>query len=449
MENEKSKNSSQLKQPGMSHDLTNDIVRAKESALTEAHVPHQEMDPVKYDKNQDENNNKSDNEKEKQESEKVNTSNKHNPVKVNSLAALIEHIKMETAKSKSAQNATVSKVETDKKIEVKEKQGRNSPPADEPIARCPTPLQPGSYWYSKQFSPVAEKELPNTSSQEVRNVLATLTTQAHDKSSETRKSIESEPQMKSEEISIEESSESSQSYSTDTLTETSDDKQNTADSTLEEMQPAPKHDSKDSEKEVTHQQENIDKSNNNNDVVEVNEKFTNDTKECEAGEGNGADNNTNSESHDSLVVKNEFDNVDKAGVDGDHIEIRPNEFIKEVAEAVVEAELDDQLTEISPSEFIKNDSEDKQTHHSSDDCISSECMCYEAIFRQDHPLETSSLKSDTSFGTDSPSASPRKQRTKRHSSHSTGSLSDGSLHSPSRPSPRRCRIAAKFEQPLN
>ena len=394
---------------------------------------------------QDERNAKYQEENEHEDSEVKNSGNK---VRVNSLSALIEHIKMENAKAKGEQYIPPKQTEEVKEIDKIEEKKNVELEEKESVARCPTPLQPGSYWYSKQFNNRPEQELPNSSSQEVRNVLASLTSKAVENKAKTSETdvAEVEHVVKTEEVSVEEGSEISQSYSTDTLAESSDDKVKTVDgsSTLEDIRLAEISESKtkDDKENLDEKQENKD---NENILEEANEFRDNenetDTEKLNEGDIDNLEQIT--EYQDEIVVA-EHDTENRAGM-----EIKPNEFIKEEEDEDAIAEIDDQLTEISPCEFIKTEDRRKPTEHSSHECVANDCMCYEAIFRQDHPLETSSLKSDTSFGTDSPAVSPKKQPRKRHGSQSTSSLSDGSVNSPSRPSPRRCRIAAKFESPLN
>lgn len=371
-----------------------------------------------------------------QEADEIKT-NKNKTVKVNSLSALIEHIKMENAKSKGEQYTSPRRVEDIKKSDENEENNETNSAQneelEEPIARCPTPLQPGSYWYSKQFTKTPEKELPNSSPQEVRNVLASLTSKAPGNQWKTSKAniFEAEPQAKLEEVSVEESSEASHSYSTDSLTETSDDKTKTIESssTLEDIQPNDIYELK-AEYDAKLHNKKPEINNNNDEEVSAEIK----------GYKNKSENET-----EKLTDSKTGSIADKGT---ENMEIVSNEFISEGADEDIELEIGNQMIEISPSDFIKSGSEKKQAVHSSEECVASDCMCYEAIFRQDHPLETSSLKSDNSFGTDSPAVSPKKQPRRRHSSQNTSSLSDGSVNSPSRPSPRRCRIAAKFEQPL-
>ena len=381
-------------------------------------------------------------------------------VKVNSLSELIEKLKQENAESEKEQNSAPTKATTsNKQLERTEHEKQETSPGDnaEPIARCPTPLLPGSYWYAKQFGTSPEKELPSTSTQEVRNVLAALTSKVPSKTSQESKldDTEAEPPLKSEEISADESSETSQSYSTDTLTEGSDDKLKSGDKsgTLEDARSDAEVFEIQANSEVTIQSESAEINTRGTfeditNITEVNLHEMND--ETNADMQNVDEPNKGIlENSNQLSSKNELDTNNVGDTDDNLTEISTNDFIQAEEDQIYVGEMDDQLTEISPNEFIKAEEDKKPAQHSSNECVSSECMCYEAIFRQDHPLETSSLKSDSSFGTDSPANSPRKQPHARHTSHSTGSQSDGSLHSPSRPSPRRCRIAAKFEQPLN
>ena len=385
-----------------------------------------------------------------EDSEIINIGNK---VRVNSLSALIEHIKMENAKAKGEPYIPPKLVVEDKKIENVEEKKKVEVGEEEIVARCPTPLQPGSYWYSKQFSNKPDQELPNSSSQEVREVLASLTSKTTE-----NKAITTEPNAtevinveKSEEVSVEEGSEISQSYSTDTLAETSDDKVKTVDgsSTLEDIGLA-----ENDKLQTNGDEENSDKRQEDKD----NEIIPKEGKKSSTDNETGIEKITESEiekleeiseKQDEIIAAETGNEMNAAVTDNENtagMEIKPNEFIKEEPDEDVIAEIGDHLTEISPCGFIKND---ERKVHSSNECVANDCMCYEAIFRQDHPLETSSLKSDTSFGTDSPAVSPKKQPRKRHGSHSTSSLSDGSMNSPTRPSPRRCRIAAKFESPLS
>ena len=368
--------------------------------------------------------NKDESENESRDIEVARKSNSH--LRYNSLSELIEQLKRENAASNAEQNAS-KEIEVSKCQSSGNESGKIEPqPAasDGPIARCPKPLQPGSYWYSKQFSSPDEKELPSTSTQEVRNVLAALTS---NKKSHARKLevTETDPQMKLEEISTDESSETSQSYSTDTITESSDDKLKSGDksTTLEDALSV----SKELGETELAKAGNIKEDNDPAISTSPDTEETLKTKDL-----NVESNNDKAINKGSLESTNDLDTRSLGSID-DLNEIKPNQFING-DDKIYEVENDKQLSEISSGEFVE-------------DCLSSDCMSYEAIFRQYDPLETSSLKSDTSFGTDSPMNSPRKQPRIRHKSHS--SISDGSLHSPSKPSPRRCRIAAKFEQPLN
>ena len=407
-------------------------------------------DNRKIDENKDTNNsnhnfmNTNGEEANKQDdSESINTDNK---VRVNSLSALIEHIKMENAKAKG-EPYTPPKQMDDKKIDENKKkekieEKKNAEVGEETVARCPTPLQPGSYWYSKQFSNKPDQELPNSSPQEVRQVLASLTSKTKKNNANIAESDVTEVVNleKSEEVSVEEGSEISQSYSTDTLAESSDDKAKTIDgsSTLED---------------IVFTETNECKTNNNvGENTDERQESEDSDHEIVLVEGKGLSSNlegseklieTENDNEITSGTKDEIIAIEQDTENAVGFEIKPNDFIREEQE-----EIEDQLTEIMPCEFVKHEDR-KIVVHSSKECVANDCMCYEAIFRQDHPLETSSLKSDTSFGTDSPAVSPKKQPRKRHGSQSTSSLSDGSLNSPTRPSPRRCRIAAKFESPLN
>ena len=412
-------------------------------------------DNQNLDGNNDSNNNRHDDRNvnceetnQQDDSEIINIGNK---VRVNSLSALIEHIKMENAKAKGEPYFPPKLVAEDKKIENVEEKKKVEVGEEEIVARCPTPLQPGSYWYSKQFSNKPDQELPNSSSQEVREVLASLTSKTMENKANTTepKATEAINVEKSEEVSVEEGSEISQSYSTDTLAETSDDKVKTVDgsSTLEDIGLAENDKLKTNGDEENSDKRKEDKDNDNEIIPEEGKKSSSDNENEADVETITESKNDNFEEFTAIkdeMTAAEHDNENTAGM-----EIKPNEFIKEEQDRDVIAEIDDQLTEIMPCEFIKNDDRKKTIVHSSNECVANDCMCYEAIFRQDHPLETSSLKSDTSFGTDSPAVSPKKQPRKRHGSQSTSSLSDGSMNSPTRPSPRRCRIAAKFESPLS
>ena len=79
--------------------------------------------------------------------------------------------------------------------------------------------------------------------------------------------------------------------------------------------------------------------------------------------------------------------------------------------------------------------------HKLGNCVAEDCMCYEAVFRQDQPIETSSIKSESSFS-ESPDISPKKVVKLL----STSSLSEDSINNSI--NRRRSRIAAKFVQPL-
>lgn len=81
--------------------------------------------------------------------------------------------------------------------------------------------------------------------------------------------------------------------------------------------------------------------------------------------------------------------------------------------------------------------------HKLGNCVAEDCMCYEAVFRQDHPIETSSVKSESSF-TGSPDGSPVKVLKQQRLSSS--SISDDSINNSL--NKRRSRIAAKFGHSL-
>lgn len=87
----------------------------------------------------------------------------------------------------------------------------------------------------------------------------------------------------------------------------------------------------------------------------------------------------------------------------------------------------------------------KYIEHNIDNCVAADCMCYEAVFRQDQPIETSSIKSDSSF-TESLESSPTKSMKKVSQKLSSSSVSDESVNSSL--NKRRSRIAARFGTPI-
>ena len=92
---------------------------------------------------------------------------------------------------------------------------------------------------------------------------------------------------------------------------------------------------------------------------------------------------------------------------------------------------------IIPGKTTKHDMD-----HKLGNCVAEDCMCYEVVFRQDQPIETSSLKSDSSF-MESPEISPKRSRLPVQKL-STSSMSDESGNSSIHR--RRSRIAANFGQ---
>ena len=215
----------------------------------------------------------------------------------------------------------------------------------QPIALCPRPLQPGSYWFSK-YQSEKPAELPSTSPEDVRKVLASLSSQKvrHPSRDETRKQQESH------------SRHVSQSDLDETLKPQTEDA--------------------------------------------VSKQLTS-----------------------PITNKPAADGSDTKRIQG---KARKQVFIQ--------------------SKIYKPDQHKDQVHKL-ENCIAEDCMCYEAVFREDHEFATSTAKSDSSVSSNQ-SNSPKKSSKVRQEKLSSGSQSDESQSSPlSRQ--RRSRIAAKFEHPVS
>lgn len=205
------------------------------------------------------------------------------------------------------------------------------------------PLQPGSYWYAKQFqNKTSSIELPQHSSKEVRQVIASLAS--------------SKPSINPYQLDVNESREDENAKEEDTVT----------------LQGS----------------------------IDVSESHSSESL---------------TDLPDALAPKNE--QVPK---------------VKNIIHAVQQ----ERVKSVQSARVIKFD-------HDLENCVAEDCMCYEAIFRPDQPIETSSVKSESSFS-ESPECSPVKVLTQH--GRSTSSLSDDSINSSI--NKRKSRIAAKFVQPL-
>lgn len=304
-------------------------------------------------------------------------------VAINSLSATISYLKEQNKEQerKEMENATGNAA--DNLVDTSKSVAAEDPT---PIARCPRPLQPGSYWYSKQFQSKGSnvQELPSNSSDEVRKVLATLTC----------------PKQK-QAIGTEYDSDDNQSKLEENL------------KLLLENSPTP-HAS-----------------------IDMSESFS-------AG---------------TITLEGSAENLVKE-VDSLNVPSKPTVH-EEVDKIISDVHKFDDVFEIEVSEteqFVRDninqamkirDSGKHRSHfeHNFESCVATDCMCYEAVFRQDHPIETSSMKSDSSF-TESLELSPKKSVTGilRQQKLSSSSVSDESTNSSI--NRRRSRIAAKFEQPM-
>ncbi|XP_052266236.1 meiosis regulator and mRNA stability factor 1-like isoform X2 [Dreissena polymorpha] len=235
---------------------------------------------------------------------------------------------------------------------------RQSPLPDNSVSHS---LQPGSYWYSKQFqSKSSNIELPSKSPDDVRKVLASLA-QSKPKSSEHG---ETDTSNDIETTTPQASIDNSESFSADTITD---------------------------------------------DFSDIDSK-----KWSQIGDG----------------LKAKYaDEYDSGGAD-----IKGN---WEVLKMEYPGNPKGNTERIIPGKTTKHDIE-----HKLGNCIAEDCMCYEAVFRQDQPIETSSVKSDSSFA-ESLDLSPMKKKCQT-SRLSASSLSDESGNSSI--NKRRSRIAAKFGQ---
>ncbi|XP_053388921.1 meiosis regulator and mRNA stability factor 1-like [Mercenaria mercenaria] len=290
---------------------------------------------------------------------------------INSLSATIAYLKEQNEDKEGKTHAK------DTMDESKSNQSENKKTEDKPpVALCPRPLQPGSYWYSKQFQIKSDssQELPSNSSDEVRKVLANLanTKPKQKTSSDSQKEDDSKSVPLAENTATPHASiDTSESFSAETIT--------------------PEVSRENLSKEVDLITENLEKS-------------------------------------EKDVKSNELQKF------GDVLEMEIKETEKYVRNNINQA---------MKSESDKN--RNKYFGHHFESCVAADCMCYEAVFRQDHPIETSSIKSDSSF-TESPESSPKKKILQRQQKLSSSSLSDESGNSSI--NRRRSRIAAKFEQPL-
>lgn len=245
-----------------------------------------------------------------------------------------------------------------------------------PVARCPRPLQPGSYWYSKQFQTKSSRsqELPSNSSDEVRKVLAKLANPSNKMESPDSVTESNEPKS----VALSETTatppasiDTSESFSTETITP-----------------------------EISIENP----SNGTNDTSDLTESME--------------------------MVDRKISDVQKHSV----LEMEIKETEEYVKNSISQAMTMD-----------SKQSKKKYFEHNVENCVAADCMCYEAIFRQDHPVETSSVKSDSSF-TESIESSPKKKVSSRQQKLSSSSFSDESNNSSI--TKKRSRIAAKFEQPL-
>lgn len=293
-------------------------------------------------------------------------------VAINSLSATISYLKEQNKGQEG--NAETSKNTIDEK---RNNQLEKIVEDKVPVACCPRPLQPGSYWYSKQFQTKSSRsqELPNNSSDEVRKVLAKLANPTSKKMASPDSLTESiEPKsvaLSETTVTSHASIDTSESFSTETITP-----------------------------EISVENP----SNGTNDFSDLPESVE--------------------------MVDRKISNVPKHSV----LEME----IKETEEYVRN----------NISQAMKLDSKQskkKYFEHNFESCVAADCMCYEAVFRQDHPVETSSVKSDSSF-TESVESSPKKKVSSRQQKLSSSSFSDESNNSSI--NKRRSRIAAKFEQPL-
>ncbi|XP_052765793.1 meiosis regulator and mRNA stability factor 1-like isoform X2 [Mya arenaria] len=204
------------------------------------------------------------------------------------------------------------------------------------------PLQPGSYWYSKQFkSKTSSLELPSKSPEDVRKVLASLAL------------------PKSREVAMD--------YSMD-----------------------------------------------------------GNSREFEAATPHASIDNSDTLTDGFPDFSSEVINVDYSALVKDSKQYNNNPTTKADSERII------------PGKTTKHDLD-----HKFGNCFADDCMCYEVVFRQDQPIETSSIKSDSSFTTESPEVSPTKSRPSKQRL-STSPLSDESGNSSI--NKRRSRIAAKFGQ---
>ncbi|XP_060583297.1 meiosis regulator and mRNA stability factor 1-like isoform X2 [Ruditapes philippinarum] len=285
---------------------------------------------------------------------------------INSLSATLSYLREQNEE----QDAKTRAKDTLKENTANQSETKNSVDKS-PIALCPRPLQPGSYWYSKQFQTKDSlQELPSNSSDEVRKVLAEL---AHHKPK--------------------------QNTDTDSKTVTQ-----SVSSVLADM-PTP-HAS-----------------------IDSSESFSNETITPDLSRENI--------SKADMVTKN---------LETSEKERNKREEMKKLDDAL-EMEIK-QTEQYVLNQALKSKTEKNSNRifeHNFESCVAADCMCYEAVFRQDHPIETSSLRSDSSF-TESPDSSPQKKILQRQQKLSSSTLSDESANSSI--NKRKSRIAAKFGQPL-
>ena len=303
----------------------------------------------------------------KNNNEKIKSYQQDYKAAINSLSATLSYLREQNAEQDTK---TPGKESTDE-TEVNKSEAKKSTDKP-PIALCPRPLQPGSYWYSKQFQTKEDtQELPSKSSDEVRKVLADL---AH-----LKPKLNSGLDSKTVPQSI---------------------------SNLVDNMPTP--------------QASIDSS----------ESFSNETITPEVSRE---------------LISKEVDTVKEKPVQSEEKHIKREE--KKIFGDVLEMEIK-QTEQYVFNQALKSETEKNPTklfEHNFENCVATDCMCYEAVFRQDHPIETSSIKSDSSF-TESPDSSPKKKVMQRQQKLSSSSMSDESGNSSI--NRRRSRIAAKFGSPL-